>query len=405
MIEETMIASLPAATTTASVPDDPDLSEVVDALHTYQRASRRIPVLLSGWEISHPVLRPPEKLLADLTALPPQLYAYAYPRTFVTARERAAEVLGSGITFEGQPLHPDQTCIIPNSSQGILLTLLALREQGIRHAIIAAPCYYSVIRTCQHLGLTMTLIPAADFCTGALDSERIAREVKGSNSVVILTNPAYSIGVEYSPEQLQELWNMLPNGTPVLLDETRLGLHWQRPTPWYQADYPAHTIILRSPSKLFLLNGMKTSILCGPAPLLRQIELLGESLLGSVTGNAEAIALCYLDALATWSQTTDDSLLTWRDEHIAVLQRNLTICRVALENSGFLLAPIDSGPYVLASRRGNPLDSKTLALRKGVLAITTPYFYHHKHGWMGFRINLGLTQTQIKRGLARIIEK
>ncbi len=229
------------------------------------------------------------------------------------------------------PLSASELAILPNSSQAIFLALSALRTMaqdarcpaptccqsddrkpdvspspipvpcrwsGNRenpttgggtstdlHAVVVSPMYFGAMVSCRHLGYTITSVPSCDYLTGALDIPAIVATIttlveQGQRCVVMLTNPAYSIGVEYSQQQLRALFDALPPGTPILLDETRLGMHWQSDDPWYAMDYPESAIIVRSPSKIFFLNGAKISFVIANAAIIREMERQNEALLG-----------------------------------------------------------------------------------------------------------------------------
>ncbi len=351
--------------------------------------------MLGGWEVEDEAIGPPAALLERLSAIRARPRSYTYGKDFYRAKEQAAALFHDGVRFGGAPIAPEQVAVLPNSSQALLLALTALRERGVRRAVIAAPTYFATIHICQHLGLDVSIIPAINFFTGAFDGARLASAMQPGQSVLIVTNPAYSLGVEYDQAQMQALWAALPEDAWVLLDETRLGLHWRHDAPWYRGDFPPQTLVLRSPSKVFLLNGLKTSLLLGPACLLRSLETLSESLVGSVAGNAQEVALVYLDAWHAWMRECQDGrvgpMRAWKRRLIERLQQHRDAAGDLLQDYGFTLSPVDSGPYVLAGierQRAPALDSAEIARERGVLLMTSEYFYHQSDDWLGFRLNL-----------------
>ena len=96
--------------------------------------------------------------------------------------------------MDGTSLSPEHVAILPNSTQALLLTLAALKSQGVDRVVVAAPSYFAAAEVCRYLGLTPTIVPAADFVTGALDHEAIVAAMSQRRSALVLTNPAYSIG-------------------------------------------------------------------------------------------------------------------------------------------------------------------------------------------------------------------
>ncbi|HEY7357960.1 MAG TPA: pyridoxal phosphate-dependent aminotransferase [Ktedonobacterales bacterium] len=387
-----------------------DLSSVTDALRAHSQATGRDPLMLGGWDVEDEAISPPAFLLERLAAIKARPRRYTYGKDFYRAKEEAASVLRNAVRLGGAPLCAENVAVLQNSSQGLLLALTALREQGVRRVVVAAPVYFAAIHICRHLGLEVTLVPAADFFTGALDVPRLIRALRGEEpAALLLTNPTYSLGTEYEQCQLQRLFAALPEETWLLLDETRLGLPWQHDLPWYRGDFPARVLILRSPSKIFLLNGLKTSFLFGPAPLLREIERVSEALVGSGAGNAEAVALAYLDAWRAWIQEQQmghiGPMRAWKRALVRRLQAQYAAAEALLVPAGFRLSPVDSGPYVLAGierQRWPTLDSVTIAREQGVLLMTSEYFYHRCPRWRGFRLHLCGNQARMEEAILRV---
>jgi aspartate/methionine/tyrosine aminotransferase len=386
-----------------------DFSSVVDAVNEYAGATGRSALSLGGWEADDPAILPPERLVENLSRIPARLTGYTYIRDLHAAKRYAAEVFAHGIRLDGQPVTPEHAAVLPNSTQALLLILAALKDQGIAHVVVAAPGYFAAAQACRHLGLSLTIVPASDFVTGTLDTVAILDAVRRPRSALIITNPAYSIGVEYGWHCLRSLFAALPEDSPVVLDETRLGLNWHDEAPWYSADYPAQILIIRSPSKIFFINGQKTSIILAAPHLIRRIEQVSEGLLGSLAGAFEPVALAYLDC---WRQWVDEVLLSelgplrrWRRGVIACFKRNRRAAALHLGRRGFTLSPVDSGPYVLACAQ-YPIDlrpdSYHIASTAGVLMMDSAYFFHQHSVWAGFRVNLGGRQKDMIEAINRV---
>jgi aspartate/methionine/tyrosine aminotransferase len=387
-----------------------DLSAVTDGLKVYAQTTGKEPLMLGGWEASDETIGPPDCLLERVSAIQARPRKYTYGKDFSQARALAADLLQDGVRLGDAPLCAEQVAVLQNSSQGLLLALTALRERGVRRVVVAAPVYFAAVHICRHLGLEVSLVQAADFFTGALDAPRLANDLRGKASALLLTNPTYSLGTEYSDSQLQQLFAILPEETWVLLDETRLGLHWQHDLPWYAGRFPARTLVLRSPSKIFLLNGLKTSFLFGPAALICAIERLSEALVGSAAGNAEAVALAYLEAWSAWMREYQDGKIgpmrRWKRGLVRRLQEQYAAAEALLRPAGFRLSPVASGPYVLAGieRECWPdLDSAAIAREQGVLLMASSYFYHESQRYIGFRLHLCGNQAQMEEATLRVL--
>lgn len=406
---------LAIGTSSASCADQSNASssfeEVIEALERYTTETGEPPLMLSGWEAEHPALTPPAALLRHLAKRPLQLRRYTYAHDLCHPREVAAELLSDGLRFAGSPLSARHVSIQQNSTQALLLTLAALKERGVRRVIVAAPAYYAIETICRSLSLEVVIVPAADFLTGALDTGRLQGAARLPNSMVLVTNPAYALGVEYTPATIHQLASALSSDTWLLLDETRLGLSWRydEPWPWYPTDLSPRTVVVRSPSKVFFIHGRKTSLLFGDPTLLREAERLGEALVGSVAGDAEAVALAYLESWRTWRDETQlgisGPMSHWHRRVIACLERNRRAAQAVLSPEGFTFSPIDSGPYILAATLSERLPSLmdlAGAREQGVMLMDSRYFFHEHPDWLGFRINLGADPQQLSRAFVRL---
>jgi aspartate/methionine/tyrosine aminotransferase len=387
----------------------PDFSLVVEALERHTRATGQAPLSIGGWESEDEAIGPPATLVAALGAIPLRPHGYTYLRDLREPKEHAAVLFRAGARLGGEALTAERVAILPNSTQALLLTFAALRHQGVEHVVIAAPVYFSAVEVCRRLGLGVSIIPAADFVTGALHCGALMRAMAQPRSALLLTNPAYSIGVEYDWPALRALFAALPSDHPIVLDETRMGLHWGREAPWYDADFPPQAIVIRSPSKIFFVSGVKTSLLFAAPAFVRRVETLSESLLGSAPGALEETALAYLRCWRRWRDEARRSeagpLLRWRRDVIARLQSNLDLARPTLARQGFAISPVNSGPYALAARRAceeSDLDCIRLAAEDGVLAMSASYFCHERVGWLGLRLNLSVPGVRLSAALEKL---
>jgi aspartate/methionine/tyrosine aminotransferase len=380
----------------------------MEALGAYRAATGEEPLMLGGWEVEDAAIHPPEALLDRLRTIAPQPLRYAYAKDMRSAKERAAEVFAPSVRLDGEPVEPANVAVLQNSTQGLLLALAALKERGVERVVVAAPSYFAAVEVCRHLGLPVRIVPAADYLTGVLDVECITTAMRGGRAALLLTNPAYSLGVAYPWPRLARLFAALSDEAYVVLDETRLGLGWRDDRPWYAASFPP-CLLLRSPSKVFLVNGVKTSFLLGAEELVQGVERLSEALVGSYPGNTETIALAYLDSWHQWVREVEcgsvGPLRTWQRGVVARLAHNLEIAAGVLAPLGFSLSPVDSGPYVLAGighDRMPGLESRTVARRTGVLLMDSSYFFHFSRRWTGFRINLSGDAARTRTAIARV---
>jgi histidinol-phosphate/aromatic aminotransferase/cobyric acid decarboxylase-like protein len=404
VLDAVRTTSLPTQTT-----DSAGFTTVLAALDQYTGTTGQASLALGGWEAEDPGILPPGCLVESLSQISTCLSGYTYMRELGTAKRYAAELFASSIRMDGQMPTPEHIAILPNSTQALLLTLAVLKDRGVRQVVVAAPSYFAVAEASRHLGLALTIVPAADFITGAFDIEAIVASMRRQKSVLIVTNPTYSIGVEYDWPSLRQLVAALPDESLVVLDETRLGLNWNDEAPWYGAGYPGRVVVIRSPSKIFFINGLKTSVILAAPDIIRSIEHTSEGLLGSVSGVAEPVALAFLACWRQWVVELQSQevgpLRRWRREVVAGFRRNHKAAARHLLPRGFTLSPVASGPYLLACRARDEhvrLDSCAIARTLGVLMMDSSYFFHQHSCWMGFRVNLSSRPEHIGEAIARV---
>ena len=384
-------------------------AEVIAALSEHANLTGEEPLMLGGWEVEDPAIAPPPELLRRLGRRSVHVRSYSYARDLRHVSNEVAELPGRSLSIAGMALTGEHVSIQQNSTQALLVSLAALKERGARRVVIAAPAYYAIQTICSSLSLEVVTVPATDFLTGALDISRLCYEARLPGSVVLVTNPAYSLGVEYRSEDLSTLERALSPDAWLLLDETRLGISWRYREPWYRRAIASRTIVVRSPSKIFFIHGLKVSFMFGEPALLREAERLGEMLVGSLAGDTESVARAYLDTWRAWRDEAatgrDGPLSEWRRGVLDGLRRNLSIALATLSPQGFSFSPVDSGSHVLAaiSRERIPrLKVLTAARQHGVLLMESRYFLHRNPDWRGFRINLCGAQRRQAEALTRL---
>jgi hypothetical protein len=258
------------------------------------------------------------------------------------------------------------------------------------------------------------MIPANTFYTADISFDQLKLRVQGTRQAVLLTNPAYGVGVERSVNDYERLFSAVPDGNMVLCDETSLGLSWDNLRPWSPIDLPNHVCLLRSPSKLFLLNGRKSSFLVASSSLVQYIESIAEYLVGSIDGNTQEEAITYFQAISEWQAEVDSgSDGPWKAWKYGIIQRlrsNLLMVGNVLRDSGFQLSPINSGYYVLAGQaeeRFKCANSLDILQSFGVVYTWSDGFGHVDPSTKAFRVNLAndprLVVDALNRSLPMII--
>ena len=380
---------------------------LLDNIREYQNKYKVDPIWISGWNVEDEKIDPPSLLKKRFKDVSPKLEKYAYINEAYKAKEYIAHSLKRFLTIQGNPLQDSNIAIIPSGTQGLLLILTAFRDLfGMERLIVVAPGYFAFTSIGEHLGIESTVIPSNDFFNASIPFERLKTEANQGRQGIVLTNPAYGLGIERQKNEYDTLFQIISSNTQILLDETSLGLSWDNRGPWDQIDVPKNVTILRSPSKLFLMHGCKSSFIVGSPTIIRYIENIAEFLVGSVSGNIQDDAVTYMEAILEW-QGEIDSLKEgiwkkWKQTIVKRLQDNLFTIKNILEDAGFQLSPINSSYYVLAGQSRDhfkELSSIEILMACGVVYTWSDGFCHVSPSLKAFRANLAGNPLQVVSAL------
>jgi aspartate/methionine/tyrosine aminotransferase len=273
---------------------------------------------------------------------------------------------------------------------------------------VVAPGYFAFTSIAEHLKIESSIIPSDDFFKASIPFEQLKTEANQSKQGIVLTNPAYGVGIERHNKEYQTLFQLLSSQTPILLDETSLGLSWDNRGPWDMIDIPENVVILRSPSKLFLMHGRKFSFIVASPSIVRYIESIAEYLIGSVSGNIQEDAMTYMTAITEW-QNEIDSLkdgmwMRWKQTIVNRIQYNLSTVRDILEVAGFQLSLINSAYYVLVGKpkdQFKEVDSIDILKLCGVVYTWSDGFCHISPSLRAFRTNLAGNPLHVSYALKK----
>jgi aspartate/methionine/tyrosine aminotransferase len=382
---------------------------LLDKIHDYRINHNESPIWISGWNVEDEKISPPLFLKDRFKKLPLELVQYAFINEAYKAKESTANSLRHIITIQGNPVQASNIAIVPSGTQGLLLILTTFRDLlEIRRLIVVAPGYFAFTSIAEHLKIESSIIPSDDFFKASIPFEQLKTEANQSKQGIVLTNPAYGVGIERHNKEYQTLFQLLSSQTPILLDETSLGLSWDNRGPWDMIDIPENVVILRSPSKLFLMHGRKFSFIVASPSIVRYIESIAEYLIGSVSGNIQEDAMTYMTAITEW-QNEIDSLkdgmwMRWKQTIVNRIQYNLSTVRDILEVAGFQLSLINSAYYVLVGKpkdQFKEVDSIDILKLCGVVYTWSDGFCHISPSLRAFRTNLAGNPLHVSYALKK----
>lgn len=381
-------------------------------VEAWETETQRQAFWLGGWEVDAPELRPPPPLrhrLRHRSSRAPERYAFVSDCR--RAKHGAADILGRQVTFDGAPLSPDNVAILPSSSQAILLVLSALQGVlSIHNLVVTGPVYFSTIGVSRCLRISCHHAPAADLLSPTPAADDLAKDCRRRRAALFLTNPAYGVGVRIPEERLRHLLETIPQNIPIVLDEALQGLDWTPNRLWSALDLPPNAVVIRSPSKLFFMNGRKCSIVVAAPSLVRQIEHLADVLIGGIHSDLEDDCLVYLSALAAWFEEHRSGIAgnfsRWHQRLVARLEKNRLSLVPIFRSVGFELSRVDSGYYSIACRTScvrPSLDAMAVLRETGVVLTESKYIFHENDRQVALRVNLGAEAEALGAAASRIL--
>src|SRR6201991_3507270 len=294
----------------------------------------------------------------------------------------------------GCTVDAERIVITTGSSGAFILAFLAMFEPGDRVAV-TVPGYPPYRHILAALGCEPVLIETTSETRHALTGEALlAAHRRTPLKGVLVGSPANPTGTMMSREALTSLISAAKDaGIRFISDEIYHGLDYAFPAVT-AAELSPHALVINSFSKYFCMTGWRVGWMVVPAPLVRPIERLQQSLSISVP---------------TLSEVAAEAAFEGRDEMEKVkrgYEENRRILIAGLPQAGLKkFLPADGAFYLYADVSEFTSDSFDFAkqmLEQAHVAATPGIDFDPVHGHRYIRFSYARSADDMREAVARI---
>jgi aspartate/methionine/tyrosine aminotransferase len=292
----------------------------------------------------------------------------------------------------GRALSPDQVIVTSGTSPAMLLVFSLLVEPG-DEVILATPhypCYPNFVRVAGGVPVLVPTRPEDGF---RIDPDRVRAACSPRTRAIVVASPANPTGAVQSGEVMRALAAL---GPPLLSDEIYDGLLYDgaRVTP--ALGLSDRVYLLDGFSKRYAMTGFRLGYLIAPAPAIRPLQTLAQSLFISASQFVQRAGLA---ALAQGAATVTEMCTTYAARRSKLL--------AGLRELGFAIPVAPQGAfYLFADARRFGGDSRELAsflLERAGVAVT-PGVDFGAAGEGFLRFSYAASEPAIERAIERLRE-
>lgn len=196
---------------------------------------------------------------------------------------------------------PDRIVVGNGAKQALSNVILSVINPG-DEVIIPTPAWVSYIEIVKLAEGTAVTVPAGVDQDFKITPEQLAAAITPHTKMIILCNPSNPTGSIYTPEELQELVNVLKNcrNILVLADEIYQQINF---TGSYKSlgafpEIADRTIVINGVSKAYAMTGWRIGFMMAPLEIAKACTKLQ----GQTTSNASSIAQKAAEAAYRGSQ-------------------------------------------------------------------------------------------------------
>lgn len=299
-----------------------------------------------------------------------------------------------------------------NGTSCLALSLMALKEIGIKKAMIVTPIYFSTLNLLDMLEFDVDEYPLQSDMNFTIDLERLAYALQQQKpQVLIITDPIFGTGIEIPETTLKQIVDLCNRKDIfILMDYVYGGMKWQvSDLNKYIFNYSVYKIIssaknfvwIESISKRVFLNGAKTAFVFASPRVIRHILRLSIFTVGSMChtqlkvfsnlyncSNSPYISSCIL-------------------QNVETAQRNFYRIHAMALDTDWSISESNCGYFSLISfPKRNKYGDINLAIdlleKAGVLTTPHSRYLLQSDDKYSFRVNLLLSTETIIEGISRL---
>lgn len=356
---------------------------------------RSAPYFISDWDVVGEEVAGFKALLKEIfsTASEHSLkYNYAYEQ-FDLKEQIIIHSHEKGVIIEDSEL-----AITPSATISLYLVAQVMETLNTKRILVITPAYFSTHESLSKAKLSVYYYHLRDGNSLQIDYNQVEHIIKEQFiDGIILTDPVYSAGVEFSLNDYHRLRSICNQyDIYFIVDYSLGGLQWSL-SPSYILNHEKVSILktcqkfvfIDTLSKRLLLNGIKFSVIIGDKNVIDKIDLISETVYGGLSA-----LQCFL--IKELYKTSNEKVIS------ALCEKNITktiesynLIKSALIGTDFTIAETNSGYFSLVNHNNYSLedvDTKTFSLttlkENNILCLTKDRFTYFGENSFGFRINL-----------------
>ncbi|MHB9116675.1 MAG: pyridoxal phosphate-dependent aminotransferase [Burkholderiales bacterium] len=299
-----------------------------------------------------------------------------------------------------------------NATQALFASIYAIREELTDPKfLLIHPSYYST-----HDALSIMRISYVEHWRklrnhGVLDVDELAALWKQHRfNAILLTDPMYSTGIEFSESNLNQTIRFAEDRDIwIMIDSAFGGLTWEdEDRQWLdlrkiQRRGFEKCIVIDSPSKRLFTNNLKLGVVHCSKGLSARFEKFSDSFMGNITGMQFGFAKAIFDPV---NASQMEAICR---ENVQKIRRHYAhLISKASESSKLFFIPPDSGFHTMLFFCGidtdtsDPMRACAELVERGIFALPTNDYYYHGNDPFGFRINLMNSPTRWEHVVTRL---
>jgi len=293
--------------------------------------------------------------------------------------------------------NPDFLTITPSATVSIYLTIEALKMLSIRRCLLISPAYFSFPKNLSPDYFDVIYYHLSFDNSFKLDLNEIKKLVKTQYiDCIILTDPVYSTGIEFSEscyEEIIEIANSLE--IYLVIDYSLGGLLWNESSTRLMPSEKIRALkkckkfcFIDSVSKRLFINGIKSSIIFGTYDIIDKIDKVSEGIYGAM--NTVQIKLLS----KVFEPNSNDVLVNRMKQFIDCAQKNLALIKTILPKE-YSVVSVNSGFFTYLFNINNRIEqintrrvAEFLLDTFGIIILTNDRLGFFSSNNFGIRVNL-----------------
>ena len=367
---------------------------------------------ISGWDKSEDIMNAPSNLAEEAAHKQTGYNRYFFMSTIPEAKKRfCQDVFGVN---DNNKINSNCISIAPNGTAGTFLSILAIKDvYGISNVLLISPTYYADINVVQTLGMSLFFLQANPFCSNLIDFNKLEENILQNNiQLIIIIDPPLGTGIAIDMLTYSNIWNLARKyDIWVLIDYVYGGMEWERPVAIVNEKLlqmiieSPKAILIESISKRLFFNGAKNAVIYTNPRLVKVIEEMSESFIGSFS------CVQYELFNQIYDRKNRQVVLMQIEKNIEYVKSTFELIKSTTLGYDILLSHANCGYFALIGvpikRLGGLTDKQAafcIADKTNILTIPHTRYLFDLKDYYCFRINLAMDRLSLVKSINLLLD-